>query len=153
MKREIRKLWQSFKAAFIGFNYCVKNERNYRIHLAAVFYVLVFAALSEMSALEIAPLFLCFALVLTSEMFNTSIEAAIDLKVDAYHPLAKVAKDVAAGAVLISSVFSAAVGAAVFWQYIPLMWERLISNPAVLICIGATLPIWLLFISGGHKNR
>lgn len=153
MKREMRKLYQSFKAAFIGFNYCVKYERNYRIHLSAVFYVLVLAYLSDMPALEIALLFLCFALVLTSEMFNTSIEATIDLKVDTYHPIAKVAKDVAAGAVLISTIFTSAVGVAVFWQYIPLIWDRLTSNPTTLIIIAATLPIWLLFISGGRRNR
>ena len=65
---------------------------------------------------DLVPVLLCCALVLTLELVNTALEALVDLVSPTYHPLARVVKDVAAGAVLIAGVLSVFVGATVWWR-------------------------------------
>jgi diacylglycerol kinase len=81
-----------------------------RIHLGAATAVLLLAAALRVSRLELAGLLLCIMAVTSLEMINTVVESVVDLVTEEYHPLAKIAKDVAAGAVLVSSIGAVLVG-------------------------------------------
>ncbi len=104
----------SFKYAFLGIRGALKEGRNFRI--MAVCFIVVIAAgiLLGLSGLEWAAILLCCAGVLSLEMVNTAMESAVDLATDEYKPLAKKAKDTAAGAVLVFCLFSAAIGFIIF---------------------------------------
>lgn len=104
----------SFRFAGEGLAFALRTQRNLRIHFAAAGAVLLLAAALPVSALEGLVLVGAVALVLVAELFNTALEAAVDLATDRFHPLAKVAKDVAAAAVLVASVGAAAAGVLVF---------------------------------------
>lgn len=103
-------LWASFAFAWQGIVYVVRTQRNMRIHLAVMVAVLVAAALFHLSRIELAILLLCILAVLALEMLNTVVEAVVDLATEEYHPLAKIAKDVAAGAVLVTAIGAACIG-------------------------------------------
>ncbi|MGH2411630.1 MAG: diacylglycerol kinase family protein, partial [Chloroflexota bacterium] len=77
-----------------------RTQRNMRIHVGAAAAVLALAGVLRVARVELAVLLLCILAVLTLEMLNTVVEAVVDLATEEYHPLAKIAKDVAAGAVL-----------------------------------------------------
>jgi diacylglycerol kinase (ATP) len=107
-------LARSFRYAFAGLWYVARTQRNFRIHLAAGALAALLALAAGFSAVEWATLALLITLVLATEMVNTVVEAAVDLASPAYHPLAKVAKDVAAGAVLLTAIGALVVGAFLF---------------------------------------
>src|SRR5579871_2976852 len=100
----------SFVYAWQGICYVARTQRNMRVHLAITALVLVLAGLLRLASLEWAILLLCAMVVLASEMLNTVVEATVDLATDRYHPLAKIAKDVAAGAVLLTAIGAACIG-------------------------------------------
>ena len=79
---------------------------------------LLVGLLLRISPVEFAVIFLAVLAVLTAEMFNTVLEICVDLASPAYHPLAKIAKDVAAGAVLISAILSVLIGLCIFLPHI-----------------------------------
>lgn len=101
---------RSFDHAYRGLIYVVRTQRNMRIHVVISVLVLVASLLVSVSRLELGILVLVILLVFVTEMFNTAMEFAIDLVTKEYHPLAKLAKDVSAGAVLVSSVGAVLVG-------------------------------------------
>ena len=101
---------RSFEHAYRGLVYAVRTQRNMRIHVIIATLVLVASLLVDVGKLELAVLVLVILLVLITEMFNTALEFAVDLATKEYHPLAKLAKDVSAGAVLVSSVGAVLVG-------------------------------------------
>ena len=105
---------QSFNYAFEGVIYVLRTERNMRIHFAIATAVLVLAFAYEVTRLELIALLVVIALVLITEMINTAVEAAIDLTTTSFDPLAKLAKDIAAGAVLVASVTAVVTGYLVF---------------------------------------
>ena len=107
-------LW-SFNYAIEGIVYALRTQRNMRFHALATLVVLVAAMWFRISGLELIALFFAICLVLVTELANTALEAAVDIAVDGHDPLAKTAKDVAAGAVLIASVNAVAVGYVVFF--------------------------------------
>lgn len=96
-----------------GVSYAWRTERNFRLE---VLLGVVALAVTLLLGADLVPVLLCCALVLTLELVNTALEALVDLVSPTFHPLARVVKDVAAGAVLIAGVFSLAVGATVWWQ-------------------------------------
>jgi undecaprenol kinase len=100
----------SFRYAWRGLVYVVRSQRNMRVHLGAGLLVLVLAALLRLPPLAWAVLLLCITIVAVMEMLNTVVEATVDLATDRYHPLAKIAKDTAAGAVLVAAIGAALVG-------------------------------------------
>ena len=106
----------SFNWAFEGIVYVVRTQRNMQIHAAAAVFVLVMGLLLDLSRLELVAVMAAVSLVLVAEMLNTAIEAAIDAVVTTYHPLVKIAKDVAAGAVLVATVNALAVAYFVFYD-------------------------------------
>jgi diacylglycerol kinase (ATP) len=101
---------RSFNHAYRGVIYAIRTQRNMRFHVVAAAVVLVLSLLVEVSALELAALVIVIVLVLAVEMFNTALEFAVDLVTREYHPLAKLSKDVSAGAVLVTSVGAVLVG-------------------------------------------
>lgn len=106
--------WRSFLFAGQGVWHAVRHQRNMRVHLAAAVAAVVAGLVLKISAVGWACVLLAIGLVLTAEMLNTVVESLVDLYTDEYHPLAKIAKDTAAGAVLVSSLAALAVGLAVF---------------------------------------
>ncbi|MDR1559704.1 MAG: diacylglycerol kinase family protein [Clostridiales bacterium] len=106
---------RSFKYALSGIVETLKNERNFKIHLYAAVCALGLAIWLKISVIEFICVSISIAMVLSAELINTAIESVVDLFAgEEIHPLAKAAKDAAAGAVLITAVNAAAVGAAVF---------------------------------------
>lgn len=104
----------SFKHAFAGIIYCVKKERNMKIHLSAAMAVLLLAWCLKMPSNEVLLLLLFIMGVIVTECINTAIEAVVDLVSPEFHPLAKAAKDVSAGAVLLAALASLIAGGVLF---------------------------------------
>jgi len=111
-----RSLLWSFNYAIEGIVYALRTQRNMRLHFLAASLVFTAALLFHITRLELVALILVVTLVLVAELANTALEAAIDLSVERYDPLAKIAKDVAAGAVLVSSLAAASVGFLIFFS-------------------------------------
>lgn len=105
-----KTLFESFRYAFQGFVYSFKTQRNFRIHCLASVILCVLAFVLGFELQEALFLVSAVFLVLISELFNTAIEKTIDLYTDKYHPLAKIAKNCAAAAVLMSSLYAVVVG-------------------------------------------
>jgi diacylglycerol kinase (ATP) len=105
---------ESFNFAIEGVVHVLRTQRNLRIHFAVAVIVLVLAVLVGVSKIELIALLIAIAFVLVAEMINTAIEGAIDAATTSFDPMAKLAKDIAAGAVLISAVTAVAVGYLVF---------------------------------------
>lgn len=103
----------SFGYAFAGLAAGWRTQPNFRIHLGLAAGVVVAGGLARLSAAGWAIVALAIGLVLAAELFNTALEAVVDLVSPEDHPLAKRAKDVAAGAVLVAALAAAAAGAAV----------------------------------------
>ena len=109
-ERRSPAVFQSFNYAFEGVIHAVRTQRNMRIHFALAAAVLVLAFIYDVTRLELIALIIAIAFVLIAEMVNTAVEATIDLSTPSFDPLAKIAKDLAAGAVLSASVNASAVG-------------------------------------------
>ncbi len=107
-------LTASFGYAVSGLFYCFRTQRNFRIHLSIAIIAGITGLLFGLSSAEWAVLAVTVVLVLTAEMVNTMVEALVDLVTVRYHPLAKVAKDVAAGIVLLTATGAVAVGLLIF---------------------------------------
>lgn len=107
---------KSLRFAFRGIIHCIKNERNMRIHTVMTVYVLLFVPFFNLSIEKLAILLLTISAVLSAEMVNTATEELSDLSAEDYNPMARIAKDVAAGAVLIASVFAVVIGMLLFFN-------------------------------------
>lgn len=107
---------KSVNAALEGVVHTLKTEKNMRLHFFFGFLVLILGIYLDLTSIEF--MILCFAVtfVLVSEMVNTAIEYTIDLVNDEYHPLAKIVKDIAAGAVFVSAVNAVIVGYILFFK-------------------------------------
>jgi diacylglycerol kinase (ATP) len=95
---------ESFNFAVEGIIHVLRTHRNMRLHFAAAVVVLVLALWIGVDRIELIALLLSISFVLIAEMINSAIEAAIDVATSSFDPLAKLAKDIAAGAVLIASI-------------------------------------------------
>jgi diacylglycerol kinase (ATP) len=105
---------ESFNFAIEGVIHVLRTQRNMRLHFAAAVGVIVVAVAVGASKIELSVLLISIAFVLVAEMINTAVEGAIDAATTSFDPMAKLAKDIAAGAVLIASVNAVAVGYLVF---------------------------------------
>lgn len=112
----INKLIKSFNNAVNGIIWAIKSEKNLRIHYITAVLVLVLSLFYDFSRTEFLILLFAICLVLITEMINTAIEKTIDIYTKEFHPLAKIAKDVSAGAVLIAAVNSVVVGYLLFFD-------------------------------------
>ncbi len=105
---------ESFNYAIEGIVHVLRTQRNMRIHFVAAVAVIIIAAAVGVSRIELIVLLIAIAFVLVAEMINTAIEGAIDAATTSFDPMAKLAKDIAAGAVLIASLCAVAVAYLVF---------------------------------------
>ena len=118
---EWTKFIAGFRYAFSGLWYALRTQRNARVHVSIAILAILLGVVLHISAVEFALVFVAITGVFIAEMFNTVFELCIDLASPDYHPLAKIAKDVAAGAVLLSAMLSIVIGLFVFvphsWNY------------------------------------
>lgn len=109
--RVASNLWVSFQYAWQGIAYSFTTQRNFRIHVTVALSILSLALVLRVSLVELAIMTVMIAMVLVLELLNTAMESAVDLTIkNKYDPLAKVAKDCAAGAVLVAAIASVGVG-------------------------------------------
>ena len=150
---------RSFDHAYRGLIYAVRTQRNMRVHVVIAALVLVGSLLVGVSKLELAGLVFVILLVFITELFNTALEFAIDLVTKEYHPLAKLAKDISAGAVLVSSVGAVLVGYLILADNLgPLSLETLDTirrKPAhlTLVVLGVVVLVVLLGKALTHSPR
>jgi diacylglycerol kinase (ATP) len=105
-----RSLFWSFNYAIQGIVYSIRTQRNMRLHTFVAAVVLTSALLLDVDRMEMVVIVFAIGFVLVTELANTALEAAVDVATHRFDPTAKVAKDVAAGAVLIASLNAVAVG-------------------------------------------
>ena len=116
---ETKKFFKGFVFATRGIFYAISHERNMRFHITLMAYMYTYLLafdFFEVTRTQFAIIFVTNALVLSAEMINTAIERTVDLACSSPNSLAKHAKDVAAGAVWVSAIFSLIVAAAILWQ-------------------------------------
>lgn len=115
-KKTRQSIVKAFNAAIEGIIYTFKKERNMKIHYCVALVILISSLYLGFSKIEMILLLFTISLVVISEMFNTAVEKTVDMITDDYHPLAKIAKDVAAGGVLIASLNAVVVGYILFYD-------------------------------------
>ncbi len=150
-------LIESFNYAVEGIIHVLRTHRNLRIHFAAAIAVLVAALSLGVDRIEMVVLFISITFVLVAEMINSAIEAAIDVATSSFDPLAKLAKDIAAGAVLIASVNAVVVGYLVFSGQVgekaSNVLERLRDAPARVTIIALILVVFLVIMTKALTGR
>lgn len=155
---KIKNLIDSFNYAIEGIIYSVRTQRNMRIHMIVALLILTACFFYNLSKVELLIITITITMVIFAEMVNTAIESAIDVTANYYHPLAKISKNVAAGAVLITAINAVIVGYVIFWEKLmsinfSLMHKIKNSNPymifiiLIIVCI-ATLVIKSIFGEG-----
>jgi diacylglycerol kinase (ATP) len=142
---------QSLNWAFEGVIHVLRTQRNMRIHFALATAVLILAFSYGVTKLELMALLVAISFVLIAEMVNTAIEATIDLATTSFDPLAKIAKDIAAGAVLIAAVNAVVIGYLVFADRLTQPSSRLVTEvreaPINLTLIALILIILIVIAS------
>lgn len=148
---------ESLNCAIEGILWAAKSERHVRYHFVAALAVVFLALFFKISALEFFLLVLAAVLVIFAELMNTAIETVVDLVTDDYHELAKRAKDVAAGAVLVTSIGAVILGYLVLSGHIfPLFHSEPTfgKEPHGTIPVGALLIVVILVVLlKSHYNR
>lgn len=124
-RSEIYNRARSFKYAFAGWWYVLRTQHNAWIHAVITTSVILLALWLKRPRQEWAILILTFMAVWMAEFMNTAIEALVDMASPEYHPLAKVAKDVAAAAVLLGAIGAVIIGLLLLG---PPLWEKVIGN-------------------------
>jgi diacylglycerol kinase len=119
-------LLDSFRNALNGLRYALRTQRNARIHLAVTLIVLIAGLLLGQTRIEWCLLILCIGMVWMAELSNTVLENVVDLLSPEYHVLAKTAKDVKAGVVVVASLAAALVGLLVIGPRLLLLLQSLL---------------------------
>lgn len=117
-KTKPHTLFKSFSYAISGILDCIKLERNLRIHLCAAVLVIGFAIFFSITKVEWLIILLLIGGMAALELVNSAVERVVDLVTKDYHPLAKQAKDMAAGAVFVYAILSVVIGAIIFLPYL-----------------------------------
>jgi len=151
-------LLDSFNFAFEGIIHVLRTQRNLRIHfLIAIVVIAAAAAALGVGWLELIALLLAIAFVLVAEMVNSAIEGAIDVSTTSFDPNAKLAKDVAAGAVLIASVTALAVGYLVFAHAAAHRSARILDRvrdaPAEITLVALVLVVLIVIATKAWTGR
>jgi diacylglycerol kinase (ATP) len=155
--RRAPSLIESFNFAFEGIIHVLRTQRNMRIHFGVAIVVLIAGLAVDVSRLELIALLLAIAFVLIAEMLNTALEAAIDVATTSFDPMAKLAKDIAAGAVLIATVNAIAIGYLVFSGQVANRSERVLDKlrdaPAKLTLISLVIVIIVVIATKAISGR
>jgi diacylglycerol kinase (ATP) len=131
MVRSRSLLW-SFNFAIQGIVYALRTQRNMRLHVVAATTVLVACLLLHVGGFGLIAIVFAICLVLVTELVNTSIEATVDLAIEGLDPLAKIAKDVAAGAVFIASINAVVIAYLVLFDPV----RRIVQRGIQLVSVG-----------------
>ena len=156
-----KKLFMSFVYAFRGIFRTIANERNLRVHITCVVYmvsILLFTDWFALSRTDWAILMLASGSVIGGEIVNTAIENAVNLASEKYTEYGKIAKDAAAGAVLISAMFAVIVGLIILFQpeAFKAMYEYFMGNiPMLIVFVLSIIPATLFIFFGipGKKGK
>jgi len=155
--RKAPSILESFNFALEGLIHVLRTQRNMRIHFAIAIAVLIVGLATGVNRLELIALLLAIAFVLIAEMINSAIEHAIDVSTTSFDPLAKLAKDIAAGAVLIASVNAIAIGYLVFSGEFAERGSRALDRirnaPAELTLIALVLTILIVIATKAYTGR
>jgi diacylglycerol kinase (ATP) len=150
-------LLESFNNAIEGVVHVLRTQRNMRIHFAIAIAVLATAAAVGASKLELIALLLAIAFVLIAEMINSAIEGAIDVATTSFDPMAKLAKDMAAGAVLIAAVNAVAIGYLVFAgkaaDRTARVLDRLRDAPAEITVIALVITVFIVLATKAWTGK
>ena len=148
---------ESFNFAIEGIIHVLRTQRNMRIHFAVAVGVLIAALVFDVSRLELIALLLSISFVLIAEMVNTAIEGAVDVASTSFDPMAKLAKDIGAGAVLIAAINAIAVGYLVFSGQVAeessRLLDRLSEAPAELTLVALVLTTALVIAMKALSGR
>ena len=117
-KNGLAKFIAGFGFAFSGLWYAIRTQVNMKVHISITIIAITLGIVLHVSAVEFALIFVAITGVLIAEMFNTVIELCVDLASPSYHPLAKTAKDIAAGAVLLSAIMAIIIALFVFGPHL-----------------------------------
>lgn len=153
-KKEIYNLAKSFSYAFKGLKFAIDNERNMRIHLIASLFVVQFGFLYNLKTYQWVYISIVIGLVITAELVNTAIEALVNMQTQSYTPLAKIAKDVAAGAVVIMALVAVIVATITFNDInkIKDIIHFIFSNIICIFILIAELVTSIFFIFSWNKR-
>jgi diacylglycerol kinase (ATP) len=150
-------IFESFNFAFEGIIHVLRTQRNMRVHFAVAIAVLVAGLWIGISKLELIALLLAIAFVFITEMINSALEQAIDVATTSFDPLAKLAKDIAAGAVLIATVNAVAIGYLVFSGEVAdrstRLLDRLRDAPAKVTLIALVLTVLIVIATKAYTGR
>lgn len=122
-KHELASFVASFSYAFQGLGYAIRTQRNARVHIVIAIIAILLGLYLHISTIEFAIIWIVIGGVFVAEMLNTVMETCVDLASPDYHPLAKIAKDVAAGAVLANAIIAVIIALCIF---IPHLWTLFI---------------------------
>ena len=114
MRLKTKKLINSFKYAFTGIKTSFKTEQNMKVHILIMLLVILAGIILKIDALDWIILIIMISLVISAELFNTTIETVVDMITKEKNEKAKIAKDVAAGAVLVLAIGSVIIGFIIF---------------------------------------
>lgn len=155
---QIQTFIDSFNAAVEGFIYVLKTERNMRTHFLAAFFFILLGIFLNFNLWEMMALLIIITIVLVVEMVNTALELTVDMIKPEFHPIARAIKDIAAGAVLLSSLNAAIVGYMLFSSKIPFNVNTQMMNirtspwhmtfMALILVFGSSIIGKLLFHKG-----
>jgi diacylglycerol kinase (ATP) len=155
--RRAPTLLDSFNFAFEGIIHVLRTQRNLRIHFAVAVAVLILALIVNVTKMELIALLISVTFVLIAEMLNTAVEAAIDIATTSFDPMAKLAKDIAAGAVLIAAINAIAVGYIVFSSKVAdrssNLLDRLRHEPSELTLVALVLTIIVVIATKAYTGR
>jgi diacylglycerol kinase (ATP) len=148
---------QSFNFAFEGIIHVLRTQRNMRIHFMIAAGVLIAALIVGVSRLELVILLMAISFVLIAEMINSALEAGIDVATTSFDPLAKLAKDIAAGAVLIATINAVAVGYLIFVDRIKdpssRAIDRLRDAPTEITLVALVLTVIIVIGAKAYTGR
>ncbi|MBR3589172.1 MAG: diacylglycerol kinase family protein [Clostridia bacterium] len=154
----MKGLFKSFVYAGNGIIWCLKNERNMRAHFSLCVYMYAYLLIYDFFVLtktDWAIILICNALVFSLEIVNTAVEKAVDLATEEKNPLAKISKDAAAGAVLVSAIFSVIVGIVILLQpeAFRAMAEYYKERIYLLVILAISLVLTFVFIIKGFPKK
>lgn len=137
----------SINFALEGILYAAKSQRHMRNHFLAALVILAAVLFLDVSSLEFILLVISVSFVLFAELMNTAVELCVDIVSPGYHPLAKHAKDVAAGAVLIAAIGAAVMGYLILSRYIFPPYKEALAMVGTPTEVGALVAILCVIIS------
>ncbi len=142
-----RSVIRSFNHAVSGIILALKTEKHMRIHYVIALCVILLSLFFDFTKIEFLILLFAISLVIVAEMINTALERVVDMITEDYHPLARLVKDVSAGAVLIAAINSIVVGYLLFFNrlsnYSGLLVTRIRNSPVHLTFVALLLVVLL----------